>query len=58
VLKPGQSHDYVSGCPLATPNGSMEGHYTFRRHDGSELRVAIPHFPSRLLLLPGKGTVA
>jgi ApaG protein len=45
VLKPGQSHDYVSGCPLATPNGSMEGHYTFRRHDGSELRVAIPHFP-------------
>jgi ApaG protein len=45
VLKPGQSHDYVSGCPLATPNGSMEGHYTFRRHDGTELRVAIPHFP-------------
>jgi ApaG protein len=45
VLQPGQSHDYVSGCPLATPNGSMEGHYTFRRHDGAEMHVAIPHFP-------------
>ena len=34
LLRPGQSHDYVSGCPLATPHGSMEGHYTMRRADG------------------------
>ena len=45
VLGVGESHDYVSGCPLTTPQGSMEGHYTFRREDGSELRAAIPFFP-------------
>jgi ApaG protein len=45
VLTPGQSHDYVSGCPLSTPHGSMEGHYTFRRDDGVKVRVAIPQFP-------------
>lgn len=45
VLRPGQSHDYVSGCPLSTPQGSMEGHYTFRRHDGSDFQAAIPFFP-------------
>jgi ApaG protein len=45
VLKPGQSHDYVSGCPLTTPMGSMEGHYTFEREDGSLFEVAIPFFP-------------
>ena len=44
VLAPGQSHDYVSGCPLTTAHGSMEGHYTFRREDGAEQRVAIPYF--------------
>jgi ApaG protein len=45
LLAPGQSHDYVSGCPLTTPFGSMEGFYTFRRADGSEFEVAIPFFP-------------
>lgn len=50
VLSPGQSHDYVSGCPLATPQGSMEGYYTFREihPDGSQgdsVLVPIPHFP-------------
>jgi ApaG protein len=45
VLRPGASHDYVSGCPLTTPHGSMEGHYTFRREDGSLFEVAIPFFP-------------
>ena len=45
LLRPGQSHDYVSGCPLTTPQGSMEGHYTFRRADGSEFQAAIPFFP-------------
>ena len=44
-IEPGRSHDYVSGCPLATPHGSMEGHYTFRRADGTPLEVAIPFFP-------------
>ena len=45
VLKPGDSHDYVSGCPLSTPTGSMEGHYEFRREDGETVRAAIPFFP-------------
>lgn len=45
LLQPGQSHDYVSGCPLTTPHGSMEGHYTFRRADDSRFEVAIPFFP-------------
>ena len=45
ILPPGGTHDYVSGCPLTTPHGSMEGHYTFRREDGAPLRVAIPFFP-------------
>lgn len=45
LLHPGQSHDYVSGCPLSTPQGSMEGHYTFRRDDGTEILAAIPFFP-------------
>ncbi|KTR83286.1 Co2+/Mg2+ efflux protein ApaG [Novosphingobium fluoreni] len=45
LLKPGQSHDYVSGCPLSTPHGSMEGYYTFEREHGEPLRAAIPFFP-------------
>lgn len=45
VLRPGQSHDYVSGCPLTTPHGSMEGHYSFRSTSGKVLEVAIPFFP-------------
>jgi len=45
VLAPGDSHDYVSGCPLGTPHGSMEGFYTFHRADGTPLEVRIPYFP-------------
>lgn len=49
LLEPGESHDYVSGCPLATPHGSMEGFYTFHRHGGARggepLEVRIPFFP-------------
>lgn len=45
LLHPGQSHDYVSGCPLTTPTGSMEGHYLFRRDDGETVKAAIPFFP-------------
>jgi ApaG protein len=45
VLSPRETHDYVSGCPLATPHGSMEGHYTFRDGEGRLFEVAIPFFP-------------
>ncbi|WP_336986134.1 Co2+/Mg2+ efflux protein ApaG [Altererythrobacter aquiaggeris] len=45
VIAPGAAHDYVSGCPLTTHMGSMEGHYTFSRADGSLMEAAIPQFP-------------
>ena len=47
VIEPGHSYDYVSGCPLPTPQGSMEGYYTFQRVDGQgdEIRAATPFFP-------------
>ena len=45
LIAPGRSHDYVSGCPLATPHGSMEGHYTFVHGDGTRFDAAIPFFP-------------
>ncbi|MPS69095.1 Co2+/Mg2+ efflux protein ApaG [Novosphingobium aerophilum] len=45
VIRPGASHDYVSGCPLSTPQGSMEGYYTFTRSDGEQVEAAIPFFP-------------
>ena len=44
LMRPGQSHDYVSGCPLSTPHGSMEGYYTFEREDGGIVRASIPFF--------------
>ena len=44
VLRPGESHDYVSGCPLPTPSGTMEGQYRFVREDGSTFLAEIPCF--------------
>jgi ApaG protein len=44
LLNPGGSHDYVSGCPLPTPSGLMEGRYRFIRADGSTFLVEIPRF--------------
>jgi ApaG protein len=44
LLKPDASHDYVSGCPLTTPSGIMEGHYRFIRADGTTFLVEIPRF--------------
>lgn len=45
LLAPGQSYDYVSGCPLETAHGSMEGFYTFHAENGSPFEVRIPFFP-------------
>jgi len=44
LLQPGQSHDYVSGCPLDTPDGAMSGSYRMVDEDGSAFDVAIPRF--------------
>jgi ApaG protein len=44
VIKPGGSYDYVSGCPLSTPSGSMDGSYQMIGEDGSRFDVAVPKF--------------
>ena len=44
VIAPGEVHEYESFCVLQGPGGHMEGHYTFRRSGGAELRVQIPRF--------------
>lgn len=45
LIQPGQSYDYVSGCPLRTPTGAMEGSYHMIVEDGSSFEAAIPRFP-------------
>ena len=44
LLEPGGSFDYVSGCPLATPTGQMQGSYHMIAEDGSAFDVDIPRF--------------
>ena len=44
VIKPDGSYDYVSGCPLTTPHGSMQGRYQMLGEDGSRFEIAIPKF--------------
>ena len=45
LIAPGASFDYVSGCPLSTPTGSMEGRYFMVGADGSRFAIDIPRFP-------------
>ena len=45
VIEPGGSFDYVSGCPLSTPTGWMEGCYRMAGADGASFAAAIPRFP-------------
>jgi ApaG protein len=51
LIAPGGAYDYVSGCPLSTPSGRMEGRYDMLGQDGSRFSVAIPAF---VLELPGR----
>ena len=44
LIAPGGSFDYVSGCPLDTPSGSMTGSYRMVDEDGSVFDIDIPHF--------------
>jgi len=44
MIAPGSSFDYVSGCPLSTPTGTMQGSYEMIAEDGSTIDVAIPKF--------------
>jgi ApaG protein len=44
LLKPGESYEYTSGCPLTTPVGSMRGSYQCVAEDGTAFEAAIPEF--------------
>lgn len=44
VLEPGESYEYTSGTPLATPSGIMDGSYQMEHGDGSSFDVTIPAF--------------
>jgi len=43
-LAPGESFEYVSGCPLPTSWGTMEGAYTMQRASGERFDAAIGRF--------------
>ncbi|MGL6043469.1 MAG: Co2+/Mg2+ efflux protein ApaG [Sandaracinobacteroides sp.] len=44
LLAPGTSYDYVSGCPLPTPMGSMRGSFGMEDAGGRRIEVEIPAF--------------
>ena len=44
VLKPGQSYEYTSGTPLATPSGIMLGSYEMETNSGEMFDVTVPAF--------------
>ena len=43
-LSPGDSYQYMSGCPLSTSSGIMVGTYTMRNERGEMFEVEIPAF--------------
>lgn len=43
-LEPGESFEYASHCPINTPWGTMEGHYTMRKADGKIFEAKIGRF--------------
>ena len=44
LVPPGGSFDYVSGCPLDTPSGTMVGAYHMVDEDGIAFDIRIPEF--------------
>lgn len=44
ILKPGESFEYTSGCPLETPVGRMRGTYQCIAEDGTAFEVPIAEF--------------
>lgn len=43
-IQPGQTYDYESACPLATPSGSMRGTYQMLTDTGESFDIEIPEF--------------
>jgi ApaG protein len=52
ILKPGESFEYTSGCPLNTPWGMMGGSYQMETESGEHFDIEIPTFS---LDSPGQG---
>lgn len=44
TLEPGDSYEYTSGTPLATPSGIMRGFYQMQNEMGEMFDVEIPAF--------------
>ncbi len=44
VLKPGESYEYTSGCPLGTPSGIMAGSYQMTTTGGEHFDIETPIF--------------
>ena len=44
LLHPGERYEYMSGCPLPTNWGTMEGHFIWEREDGEQFQVKIGRF--------------
>jgi ApaG protein len=44
VLEPGETFRYVSGCPLATPSGMMQGSYRMATDAGETFDIEVPAF--------------
>jgi len=44
TLKPGESFEYTSGCPLPTPSGIMVGSYEMTTSTGERFDIEIPAF--------------
>jgi ApaG protein len=44
ILKPGETFEYTSGCPLETPVGRMRGSYQCVAEDGTPFEVPIAEF--------------
>ena len=44
VLKPGESFEYTSSCPLPTPSGFMVGDYEMETRSGENFLVQVPAF--------------
>jgi ApaG protein len=44
VLGPDDSYQYMSGCPLSTSSGTMEGHYLMMDDEGVSHTISIPAF--------------
>ena len=43
-LKPGESFEYSSGCPLATAVGTMKGSYQMVAEDGTRFEAPVSEF--------------